>query len=422
MRVLDDVLCQSHQLLEKLVSRPGKIFIALSGGLDSSCLVHMVHAWCMSQGLSSRMVLVHIDHQIQSESVFWSAHCASLANRLAVSYHSFKADVVADGRGLESAARDARWRIFKDIVSTDDVLLLGHHANDQIETGLYRMLRGSGLSGMQLMQPIAVLYGVTVFRPLLHWSRDQLQRYACEQGVSFVEDPSNDSDSFDRNYLRHNLVPAFSTRWPRFVSSMMRTFSHLQTDWELLQHYARKDLSHMGVHVCGLAGIDHKKLLLLSSSQQSLMLRLCLLDRGWYLPSSQQMDDFLGQLNRARPDHAIRLETKQWVMQLSLGTVFFYRANCFSIKSPDLPEVFQPQLTLFCPNRLTIDASSVLSLKLTQCSMRWVYRSMLSGRALRLCNRFFSKNGVPIFMRDCLPLLDDQEGGLFFPDIVAVEA
>jgi tRNA(Ile)-lysidine synthase len=148
----------------------------------------------------------------------------------------------AGRRSLERAARDARYQAFSDVVGAGEVLLIGQHRDDQAETLLFRLLRGAGVQGLAAMPMQRALASGHLLRPLLGSSRAQLQAYAEEHQLTWVEDPSNADPRFSRNYLRHRVFPRLTERWPQAVASLARAAEHLSEAQGLLDELACLDL------------------------------------------------------------------------------------------------------------------------------------------------------------------------------------
>jgi tRNA(Ile)-lysidine synthase len=153
---------------------------------------------------------------------------------------------VQSGASLERAARDARYLAFTEALQDNEVLLTAQHRDDQAETLLFRLLRGAGVRGMSGMPRQRALGQGHLSRPLLDITRTELEAYATEQGLSWIEDPSNQDRQYSRNYLRHQVFPLLAARWPQAVTTMARSAAHLREAQELLDELAQIDLAHAG--------------------------------------------------------------------------------------------------------------------------------------------------------------------------------
>lgn len=212
--------------------------VALSGGLDSVVLLHSLLALPLSQ----KIIALHINHQLSPNAAHWQAHCRKVCEDLGADFFSRTATVEKNGSGLEDAARNARYLEFSEFLEAGDCLLMAHHQNDQAETFLLRLMRGSGprgLSGMPLTRQIGEAY---VFRPLLKFPRKALTTYAKSQQLSWIEDESNQDDSFDRNFLRKHILPDLKRRWPAMLANVTRSARLSQEAEELSRELAAIDL------------------------------------------------------------------------------------------------------------------------------------------------------------------------------------
>ena len=211
--------------------------IAFSGGLDSCVLLHLL---ANAEGLPP-LRAIHIHHGLQAAADAWPAHCQSVCDSLGVPLRIMRVQV-RSGASVERAARDARYQAFAEVIAAGEVLLTGQHCDDQAETLLFRLLRGAGVRGLSAMPVHRPLAGGYLVRPLLDVSRAQLEAYAHEHQLKWIEDPSNADPRFSRNYLRHRVFPLLTERWPQAVSSLARTAEHLSEAQGLLDELARMDL------------------------------------------------------------------------------------------------------------------------------------------------------------------------------------
>ncbi|MDQ2075400.1 tRNA lysidine(34) synthetase TilS [Marinimicrobium sp. ABcell2] len=230
-----------EQLRSQLASLApsSRLWLAFSGGLDSTVLLHSL----VSLDLPQPLTALHINHQLSPNACAWERHCEQECKRLGVPLHIEKVNVQSTGRGIEDAAREARYAVFSRYLGENDWLLTGHHADDQAETLLYRLMRGTGPRGLAAMARQRSLGAGTLWRPLLNVNRSELEDYARAQGLSWVEDESNADLNYDRNYLRHKVLPVLAQRWPGFAERWQQTAELCAHNETLLEELASLDLT-----------------------------------------------------------------------------------------------------------------------------------------------------------------------------------
>jgi len=212
----------SNELLippSALLNSAARVIIAFSGGLDSSVLLHAAAAQLPRHKLRA----VHVNHGISPNSERWQEHCEAVCCSLSIPCDSFRVTVAASGKGIEQAAREARYRCFEAVVKHGDVVLMGHHQDDQMETLLLRLLRGAGPKGLAGMPESRQLGLGHLYRPFLQYRREQLEAWGRDLGLHWVEDESNDGITYDRNYVRHVVLPVLAKRWPDYRQRLLRS-------------------------------------------------------------------------------------------------------------------------------------------------------------------------------------------------------
>ncbi|EJL92228.1 tRNA(Ile)-lysidine synthetase [Herbaspirillum sp. CF444] len=226
------------------------IAVAYSGGLDSSVLLHLAAAFAREQGV--RLFAFHIHHGISVNADTWQAHCRQQCEQVGAVFDTRNIALKDfDKSGVEEAARIGRYHALGELCREHGIALLltAHHQDDQAETILLQLLRGSGVAGMSGMDQAnaaANLLGndqLLLARPLLNASRATLEHYAAAQSLSFVDDESNNDTRYVRNALRHRIMPALAELFPGFQERFTRSASHAQSAQRLLVTLARQDLA-----------------------------------------------------------------------------------------------------------------------------------------------------------------------------------
>ncbi|RMA78689.1 tRNA lysidine(34) synthetase TilS [Umboniibacter marinipuniceus] len=204
--------------------------VAWSGGADSTALLHAL----IQRKLPQPILAIHVNHQLQPLSSQWSEQCRQLAAQWNIEFRAIDVSVVASGKGIEAAAREARYEAFEALLELGDVLLQGHHADDQLETLVFRTLRGEGLVGLSGIPAQRGVGKGRLLRPLLSCSRSEIEAYASDNELSVIEDPSNHSRQFSRNQIRHDIIPLLKRFEPMAAKHAASSARYLQQSRDAL--------------------------------------------------------------------------------------------------------------------------------------------------------------------------------------------
>jgi len=250
-----------------------RYFVALSGGLDSMALLTFALPYLL-KSYKPTIQIIHVHHGLSQYADEWAEHCQSVSNAMGLVCHVEHVKVVADGKGLEAAAREARYHVFETYLSNGGVLLQGHHQNDQAETVLMRLLRGAGPEGLSGIPQQRVLSNGQLFRPWLEVSRCLLESEIHQHSVKWVEDDSNTDLQFDRNFLRHEVLPLLEKRWPNVLNSISRTADRSgQTHQQLLSWCKAEIVGVMSRRYAAEQALDLASLSMYTMAQQRFLLR-----------------------------------------------------------------------------------------------------------------------------------------------------
>ena len=379
--------------------------VALSGGLDSTVLLHLLASLAQREALPP-LSAIHIHHGLQAAADAWPAHCRELCAALSVPLQVEYVQV-APGASLERAAREARYAAFAACMGAGEVLLTAQHRDDQAETLLFRLLRGAGVQGLSAM-PVSRALGVgQLVRPLLNCSRDELLAYAREHKLTWIEDPSNADERFSRNYLRRQVLPALLGRWPQASASMARSAAHLSEAAQLLDELAQQDIAAAQVPAefiwLSLPSLALPALRSLSEPRQRNALRY------WLRPLTAMPDSEHWAGWQALRDAALDAAP---VWKLAAGELrrsderLWWVAGDWLVSPAPLSTVVQgnQQVALPANGSVRIDG------QLPAGNWQLGYRQggdqlLLPGRGHRDLKRLFNELRVPAFVRDRLPLL-----------------
>jgi tRNA(Ile)-lysidine synthase len=280
------------------------IAIACSGGLDSSVLLQLAHAYAREHGIG--LFAFHVHHGLSPNADAWLAHCERSSAALGVAFDCRRVSVEKGKSGTEAAARKLRYAALGDMCREHGVglMLTAHHLDDQAETVLLQLLRGSGpagLSGMDAANTAASLLGnadLVMARPLLPVARKELEAYAAAHGISWVDDESNSDPRYARNALRHQVMPVLGQAFPGFAERFARSAAHAQSAQRLLTELAVQDLA---ASLDG-AAIDVARLRSMSLDRTYNMLRHWFATRSLSMPSTAWLVEMVTQLLEARCD------------------------------------------------------------------------------------------------------------------------
>lgn len=401
-RILDDTLagCASA----------GHWYLGFSGGVDSTVLLYLLQAWRVANAPAPPLTAIHVNHQLQSGAPEWARHCARTCRLLDVPLLLEEVTVESGSEGVEAAARAARYAAFEARLGAGDVLFLGHHLDDQVETFFLRLLRGAGVQGLAAMPEQRALGRGRLVRPLLGVRREQLEACAAEHGLEFVEDPSNSDSRLDRNYLRREVLPVIEGRWPGYRRTVARASAHLAGASDLLEAMVAtpatlySPVGDPGFPMSALAGLP--------AEAAAMALRAWLRAAGRQAPDQAVLEEFLRQLRESGTAAAPRLQTGAWCLQRYQDTVFLFL--------PEGPGARPAPVTLGCSESRSVPGVGEVALEPgegeglwlapgEQLELRWRSggercRPLGRGSSTSL-KKLLQERGIPPWWRDRVPLL-----------------
>ncbi len=293
---IEEVLCTHVKPNDRLI-------VALSGGIDSVVLLDALLNY--SEPMQFSLSAVHINHGISENASYWNEFCSLLCSTINTPLSVTQLNVnSAPGQSLEAAARDARYRVFNQL--TADYVVLAQHKDDQAETLFLQLLRGAGVKGLAAMPVIRKQISDTapqILRPLLQVSRREIEQYASQNQLSWVEDESNENTRFNRNFLRHEIFPQLEKRYPSYKTTFSRTSRHLAEASGLLDELALLDKENC--FQGGKLQIDH--LARLSVPRAKNLLRFIFSQQGVTLPNTVKLKNLLHQLVSSRSDSRLKI-------------------------------------------------------------------------------------------------------------------
>ncbi|MEY0231516.1 tRNA lysidine(34) synthetase TilS [Providencia manganoxydans] len=242
----------SQTIVEHVFNKIGhfrKILVGLSGGVDSTVLLHSLYQLKQQQLPELEIRAIHIHHGLNNKADEWETHCLELCHQWGIPFVCYRVTVDPTKNGIEAAAREARYQAYRDELAENEIIVTAQHLDDQAETFILALKRGSGPAGLSSM-PESLNFNATIgqtwlLRPLLEVSRNDLEIYAAKEKLIWVEDDSNQDDRYDRNFLRLRVMPTLAQRWPYFAKAVSRSASLCAEQEALLDELLQDSLDEM---------------------------------------------------------------------------------------------------------------------------------------------------------------------------------
>ncbi|CAN5297362.1 tRNA lysidine(34) synthetase TilS [soil metagenome] len=233
--------------------------LAFSGGLDSQVLLQL----CASalKNTTKKLRAIHVNHGLSANALQWQSQCQAVCDQLAIPLQCVQVNAAPQpGKSPEAVARELRYQAFKELLVEDECLLTAHHQNDQAETVLLQLLRGAGPAGLAAMPELTSFAKGYLLRPLLNFTRAELLQYATQQQLDWIEDESNLNTAYDRNFIRHQILPLLEQRWPAATTTLARAAANCAEAAELLQVLGEQDgelfFSRLSLSLANLRQLD----------------------------------------------------------------------------------------------------------------------------------------------------------------------
>lgn len=310
--------------LNDLVGAHNTLYIAFSGGADSMCLAHHLGI-NPKRDPRAKIICLHVDHGLDPRSSERALAAEQLANGLGLPC-IIETMQLGGGQNIEANARSARYAFFKQTLQAGDVLVTAHHKDDVAETLMLRMLRGAGIAGLSGIAANQRFGQGHLIRPLLDWSRAQIVDYLKTRELQWVEDPTNEVMSIDRNFIRHEIMPQLTKRFPGALEALNRSATLNRQGAELLAHVVAERVAR--------DERDHQRLCIAEWTkkppfEKAEIIRSWCLSKSTAPPPGKPLESFVSQIASANPD---RLPTLTW----DGGVIHCYR-NHLWLSQPNCP-------------------------------------------------------------------------------------
>ncbi len=381
------------------------VFVGLSGGLDSTVLLHQL-AQQQSQ-LGYTLNAIHIHHGLHPHADDWALHCQHQCDALLIPLQIVRITIAEPLRNVEQQARDARYSAFANILKPGETLALAHHQNDVAETLLLRLMRGSGTQALANMQRYQVRDDYQIWRPLLQCSRAELERYATENSLRWIDDSSNIDQRFDRNFIRHSVLPLLEQRFPNVAKRLAHSANLLSADAELLAPIIAAHAAHC---------IDGKQLLVsqllvLENGLATHVVRYWLAKYGQSMPGSAALNEFILQLGKQRPGSDAQLVSTDYALRVWNKRIFICKKQSAE-PDAEFDYVWDGKQALALPRGGSLSWHGTPPCITRVCYRRGAEKIQLPGRAHHHSVKKCLSTLAPPWQRDSLPFVYNEQGEL----------
>ena len=402
------------------------LLLAFSGGLDSTLLLHLL-AECQKM-LPFQLSALHVHHGLSPNADAWAVFCADVCKKLNVPLTISKVKLNNSGLGIEATAREARYN--KLLNSDADFICLAHHQDDQAETLLLQLARGAGVKGLAGMGNV----NNKLLRPLLDVPRSVLDAYAKQHNLAWIDDESNLDTKFNRNFMRHEILPKLAKQYPAIKQTISRTAQHMAEADILLDELAEQDtknglLNNQQLQLASLAK--------LSGARVNNALRWWLLQNNCDAPSSAQLQQISQQLLHAKSDANIKIKlSASVVLRRFQGGAYLLRnvqeADDLYVRSAfSLP--WQGEKTIILPDQSRLffseklgEGIAMLHVENGQLNIRYRRGGETlkpeKNRPNRSLKSLFQNSSIPPWQRKRLPLLFLNGELVLLPNIAVAVA
>lgn len=390
-----------------------KLVVGYSGGLDSTVLLHLLASQADS---ATRLLAVHVNHGISPNAMNWQQHCQCVCDQLGIPLvvESVEFD---PSKNIEAHARAARYQALAGHLAPEAALVLAHHQDDQAETLLMNLFRGAGISGLAAMQAVSHFQNYPLYRPLLDYSRAQLEDYAKTHALIWIEDESNTDLHYTRNFVRQSLMPTLRQRWPAVTATLARAASHCHQAEENLEALAKLDAD---------ADLSQRRLnwtrcINLPKARRANVMQQWFRQQRLRMPTALTFDRLIEELFSARPDSQPQIVWDGW--QIRRYQDYFYLLEAEQVQSPACIDWDQfPAPLQFGGRRVQVAAGAEL-LQGQRVSVRRRQggeRILCQGQHKSL-KKLLQAASIPPWERDQLPLIYENEVLILVPGLVQAD-
>lgn len=385
----------------KELDNVNKFWIAYSGGMDSSVLLHLFYL--NKEKIKPQREVLYVNHALQQESDDWAVFCQKQCEKYGFPFSELKiSEPCPKGESVEAWAREKRYQLIEEIMNPNDVLFSGHHKDDQVETFFLQALRGAGVRGLSAMPLIKKKKHTFYVRPLLNYSREEIKHYAIEHELNWQEDKSNFDNRYDRNYFRHNLAAVIEEKWPAYRETISRLIEHQREARLMLDELAIEDINN-AKHDDGIS-LDVNTIKLLSEARQKNLIFVWLEQLGLQIPGSRHIEKIISDIINSDLDKSPCVNWADVEIRRYKNTLYAFKA----MQNYDIDTEFtwQPKsiLTIF---EETLMAKQAKGVGISQSKVNehgFIVRFRKGGEKIKPDNASHSKTVKQLFQeRSVLP-------------------
>lgn len=299
-----------------------QLLVAYSGGLDSTVLLHQL-VRLREACPALRLRAIHVHHGISPNADRWAAHCQAMCHRWQVPLELAYVELREEGLGVEAQARKARYQAFEAALAPGEALVTAQHLDDQCETLLLALKRGSGPAGLAAMPAKLPFAGSVILRPLLNTPRAQLEAWADRHKLLWIDDESNQDDRYDRNFLRLRILPALEARWPHFTQAAARSAQLCGEQEQLLDELLAPELAAlMEGKTLAIAPLES-----MSERKRAALLRRWLAALNAPMPARATLQRIWDEVAQSREDASPRLKVGDNEARRYQGRLWWIKAR-----------------------------------------------------------------------------------------------
>ena len=416
---IQDKIYQSFQDNLKQDTADLEILLGFSGGLDSSVLLHLLAQ--MQTQLHFKLKAIHVHHGLSSSADDWLNFCMQKCKLLDIKFYDVKVKINDKSiLGIEGEARELRYEAIRKIQK--GVLALGHHQNDQAETLLLQLLRGSGLKGLAGMPEFDEKRNF--WRPMLNIKKELIEKYASENNIEYIEDVSNEDINFDRNFIRKKVLPLMESRYPATIETISRSATNISEGHQINELLALDDSKNVMS--------DDGSYLLIENLNKLPNLRAINLIRWWLsfndllMPSKKNIEELFRQVSFIKKDTSLNLKISNDQSIRAFGDKLFIVNTKNKLATYRFKWSGQEEIRLPNKSKLHFVKTKRGGLSLSKLGVKTLYiKGRTGGEKLkpfpdqpsRSLKYLFQKADIPHWERDQVPLVFANEQLIAVPNL-----